>query len=112
MRMQLRNPGFIDGFLAKPPHERIAFAQQLRVRSQEETSRKQEYIMDVNTDAVAAAYRTHGVDLLIHGHTHRLGRHTFPVDGRKVERIVLGDWDHVGCVLIAKGDQLQMERFV
>jgi UDP-2,3-diacylglucosamine hydrolase len=111
MRTQLRHPGFIATFLAKPPQERVAFAQQLRARSQEETSRKQEYIMDVNTEAVAAAYRTHGVDLLIHGHTHRLGRHTFPVDGRKVERIVLGDWDRVGSVLVADGEGLEMVPF-
>jgi len=112
MRAQLRQPAFIANFLRQSPEERIAFAQQLRARSQEETSRKQEYIMDVNGDAVAAAFRTHGVDLLIHGHTHRLGRHTFPVDGRKVERIVLGDWDRVGSVLVAESNgELRMEPF-
>jgi UDP-2,3-diacylglucosamine hydrolase len=109
MRAQLRKPEFIADFLRKPAAERIAFAQQLRARSQEETRRKQEYIMDVNAEAVAAAYRAHEVDLLIHGHTHRLGWHTFPVDERKVERIVLGDWDKVGSVLVADAQGMRME---
>ena len=49
-------------------------------------------ILDVNGDAVIAAFRDAGVTRMIHGHTHRPARHFLDVDGRTVERIVLGDW--------------------
>ena len=48
--------------------------------------------MDVNQIAVEATMRRHGVRRLIHGHTHRPATHHFDIDGRKAERIVLGDW--------------------
>ena len=49
-------------------------------------------IMDVNDEAVRQALRSHGVQRLIHGHTHRPGRHGLEVDGRRCERWVLPDW--------------------
>jgi UDP-2,3-diacylglucosamine hydrolase len=57
------------------------------------------YIMDVNADAVAAAFRTYDVECLIHGHTHRPAIHTVLLDGREKTRIVLGDWYEQGSVL-------------
>lgn len=100
MRAQLRQPDFIAAFVAKPAAERVAFAKSLRERSQAETRRKSEYIMDVNADAVSAAVREHRADRLIHGHTHRPGVHAHTVDGRAVERIVLGDWNAHGSVVV------------
>ena len=55
--------------------------------------------MDVNSDAVAAAFHDAGVRTLIHGHTHRPAVHALEVDGRPVRRIVLGDWYAQGSVL-------------
>jgi UDP-2,3-diacylglucosamine hydrolase len=49
--------------------------------------------MDVTPSEVESVMRAAGVDLLIHGHTHRPARHALTVDGRPAERIVLGDWD-------------------
>jgi UDP-2,3-diacylglucosamine hydrolase len=57
------------------------------------------YIMDVNAAAVVAAFRTHGVDCMIHGHTHRPAIHELKIDGRTMTRIVLGDWYEQGSVL-------------
>lgn len=57
------------------------------------------YIMDVNTEAVAQAFRTHAVDCMVHGHTHRPAIHELTVDGRPATRIVLGDWYEQGSVL-------------
>jgi UDP-2,3-diacylglucosamine hydrolase len=56
-------------------------------------------IMDVNREAVAAAFRNHGVDCIIHGHTHRPAIHELSIDGRTMTRIVLGDWYEQGSVL-------------
>lgn len=57
------------------------------------------YIMDVNADAVTAAFRAHRVDCMIHGHTHRPAIHALTVDGQPATRIVLGDWFEQGSVL-------------
>jgi UDP-2,3-diacylglucosamine hydrolase len=56
-------------------------------------------IMDVTPDAVADVFRAHGCDTLIHGHTHRPGRHEHLVDGRTCVRWVLPDWYGAGGYL-------------
>ena len=91
-RLFLRNPAFIQDFLAKPLDERAAIAAEYRQRSGEATSLLASDIMDVNADAVQAAMRKHHVTRLIHGHTHRQARHNFTLDGQNAERIVLGEW--------------------
>jgi UDP-2,3-diacylglucosamine hydrolase len=89
-RQMLRNPAFIRDFLSRTLAERAAIADGYRRQSGEATSLLAAEIMDVNAGAVAAAMARHGVDCLIHGHTHRPGRHSLQ-DGRG-ERIVLGEW--------------------
>lgn len=96
MRRQLRDPQWINRFLAKPPAERIAFARQLRDTSKEEIGRKAEYVMDVNGETVAAYLQHYRVSRLIHGHTHRPAIHPLPGGG---ERLVLGAWETHGSVL-------------
>jgi UDP-2,3-diacylglucosamine hydrolase len=56
-------------------------------------------IMDVNADAVAQAFTSHQVDLMIHGHTHRPAIHSLRVNDQPATRIVLGDWYTQGSVL-------------
>ncbi|VCU70779.1 UDP-2,3-diacylglucosamine hydrolase [Pigmentiphaga humi] len=92
-RAMVRNPQWQAQFLAQPLAARQALARQMRERSMAETSRKAADIMDVNQQAVEAALRAHGVTRMIHGHTHRPGRHVFELDGRPCERWVLPDWD-------------------
>jgi UDP-2,3-diacylglucosamine hydrolase len=48
--------------------------------------------MDVNADEVRKTISEHGVDILLHGHTHRPAIHDVEVDDRIARRIVLGDW--------------------
>ena len=100
MRQQLRDPAWIAAFLEKTPAERVAFARDLRERSQRETGEKAETIMDVNAGAVAEAMQGHGVRRLIHGHTHRLHHHHITLDGTPAERIVLGDWGEAGSAVV------------
>jgi UDP-2,3-diacylglucosamine hydrolase len=85
--------------LAMPLSWRRAFAEKLRGQSQKRVSAKREEIMDVNQSAVKSAMREHGVNLLIHGHTHRPATHRFGLDSRAAERIVLGDWYEQSSVL-------------
>jgi UDP-2,3-diacylglucosamine hydrolase len=69
--------------------------------------------MDVNSVAVADAFRRHGVQLLIHGHTHRPAVHTLDLDGKAARRVVLGAWYEQGSVLYwtDKGPELRQISF-
>ena len=98
-RALVRDPKWQREFLAKPLAERRAFAAQARGESRRHTAAMRPEIMDVNQQAVESAMRAHGVHRLIHGHTHRPAKHTFKLDGRNAERIVLGDWYEQSSVL-------------
>ncbi len=104
-RLQVRDPAWQRAFLALPIDERIRQAQNARIQSGEAMADKSSQIMDVNEKAVVARFHDYGVQRLIHGHTHRPGRHTFTINGLPAERIVLGDWFEQGSVLrIADGE--------
>lgn len=98
-RAMARNPDWQRAMLAKPLAERRAIARTARDESAIHISMQADAIMDVNADAVAAAFREHGVSRMVHGHTHRPAVHGLEVDGRPVQRIVLGDWYEQGSVL-------------
>ena len=96
-RRQVRNPQWQQTMLGQPLAARKALATQLREGSDIAKAGKNMDIMDANADAVADAFRRHGVGRMIHGHTHRPGRHIHVVDGRDCERIVLPDWRDTGA---------------
>jgi UDP-2,3-diacylglucosamine hydrolase len=91
-RRKARDPAFQAQFLAKSLPERRQAILQMREKSKEVVQGKTAEIMDVNDDAVRQALRRHAVRRLIHGHTHRPGRHALEVDGARCERWVLPDW--------------------
>jgi UDP-2,3-diacylglucosamine hydrolase len=98
-------------FLSKSRTERRSMILGLREKSKAVVQAKPAEIMDVNEEAVAEALRRHGVSRLVHGHTHRPGRHELSVDGRRAERWVLPDWYGRGGYLeIGKG-QPKLVRF-
>lgn len=92
-RRVVRRPAVQNAFLALPLRLRRGIAMWARRRSMQSNQYKSAEIMDVEPQAVAAALRHSGARTLIHGHTHRPGRHPVNVDGRACERIVLPDWD-------------------
>ncbi len=57
--------------------------------------------------AVDQAMAQHGVAQLIHGHTHRPGRHTSVMG----ERLVLGDWDLQGWWIKAESNKIELLNF-
>jgi UDP-2,3-diacylglucosamine hydrolase len=87
------------GFLALPYALRHGVARWLRRKSTAATAAKPEAILDVEQQAVEAAFRTANVSRIIHGHTHRPARHHLVVDGRACERWVLADWYDRGSYL-------------
>ena len=71
---------------------RAAQAAQIRHHTTLRAQLKPQNIMDVNQAAVREAFRAHGVQYLVHGHTHRPGIHHLSLDDKPATRIVLGDW--------------------
>jgi UDP-2,3-diacylglucosamine hydrolase len=91
-RRTARSPEWQREFLAKSRPERRSLILELREKSKAVTLAKPADIMDVSQAAVEQALRRHGVSRLVHGHTHRPGRHAVSVDARPAERWVLPDW--------------------
>ncbi|MCR4347505.1 MAG: UDP-2,3-diacylglucosamine diphosphatase [Sulfuricaulis sp.] len=98
-RAQVRNTAWQQAFLGKPVAERDKIVRDFREISKNSTASKKPEIMDVNQKAVEAVMRDHGVQRLIHGHTHRPNEHIFTLDGQPARRMVLGDWYEQGSVL-------------
>jgi UDP-2,3-diacylglucosamine hydrolase len=98
-------------FLARPRGERRAMVRGLREKSKEVIQAKTAQIMDVNEAAVAQALRSQGISRLVHGHTHRPGRHALTVDGTPAERWVLPDWYGRGGYLEIGAGAPRLVRF-
>jgi UDP-2,3-diacylglucosamine hydrolase len=98
-RARVRTPEAMRRLLRLPYAVRRLMAAWLRRKSSSDKSLKPEYIMDVNADAVADAFRAHGAQRMIHGHTHRPNRHRHDVDGTSRERWVMADWHEHGHYL-------------
>lgn len=99
LRSLVRDGPWQRRFLALPLNRRELLASQARAGSRRHTARTTAYIMDVNTSAVEQAYRVSRARRIIHGHTHRPGIHDSTLEGRPVQRIVLGAWYEQGSYL-------------
>ena len=99
VRAMTRNPEWLAMMLAKTIEERIAYALQARQESIARGESMSDEIMDVNQDAVVALLTDHGVDTMLHGHTHRPAVHEVDLGDHKATRIVLGDWYDQGSVV-------------
>ena len=109
LRSRLRDPAWQQDILGRPVEQRLQMAQLARELSAQSKQGKDETIMDANQDAIRRAVEENHADLLIHGHTHRPGIHTFINNDKEITRIVLGDWYETGSVLAIdpRGWQLQ-----
>ncbi|PPK50139.1 UDP-2,3-diacylglucosamine diphosphatase [Marinobacter persicus] len=92
-RANMRNPQMQKMMLARPLEDRQKMARQLRDMSMAKNQGKAEDIMDVTPEEVVREMETHGVQQMIHGHTHRPAIHDLQANGQPATRIVLGDWD-------------------
>ncbi len=106
-RAQVRDPRWQRTLLARPLEERLALAREMRAGSESAKAGKAVEIMDVAPAAVERAFAESGAELMIHGHTHRPGRHAHRVGTRDCERWVLPDWYGTGGYLEATPDALR-----
>ena len=111
VRQMLRDPAVQAELLRKSLAEREVLARGARVESQAHTRETAMDIMDVTPEEVIRVMADHGVDLLIHGHTHRPDVHEIDVDGRPARRMVLGDWDRLGWYIEADNGQFNLRSF-
>lgn len=91
-RANMRNPEWQQAFLQRSLEERQTVARQLREISQAKNQGKEQTIMDVTPEEVISVMESHGVQRLIHGHTHRPAVHELQANGSPATRYVTGDW--------------------
>jgi UDP-2,3-diacylglucosamine hydrolase len=104
LRALVREPGVQDSFMRLPLESRRKLATEARAGSRAHLAAAGEYITDVNQAAVESLMTAAGVDLLIHGHTHRPDVHRFGLGDATGTRVVLGDWHTTSRVLQWDGD--------
>lgn len=106
VRALFRSPQWQQDILGQSLEARRELARNLRSQSQETNANKAENIMDVATREVDRLAGELNARRMIHGHTHRPGRHAHPWGNR----YVLGAWER--CAWIARqksGEDPQLE---
>ncbi|MCM0611655.1 UDP-2,3-diacylglucosamine diphosphatase [Marinobacter sediminum] len=110
-RANMRSPQWQQMILQRPLADRQQMARQLREISMAKNQGKEETIMDVTPEEVVKEMEAHGVQRLIHGHTHRPAEHELAANGKLAKRIVLGDWDkHVWWLEVRPGEEPVLDK--
>jgi UDP-2,3-diacylglucosamine hydrolase len=104
IRLQLRSKQWQQWFLSQSIDERIAFAEQARIKSQQHTQSVSSEIMDVNQQAVDNLYTFFQAKSMLHGHTHRPAFH---INNGK-QRMVVGDWHYQTSYIEYKNNHFQL----
>ncbi|MDY0067081.1 MAG: UDP-2,3-diacylglucosamine diphosphatase [Steroidobacteraceae bacterium] len=111
LRRIVRNPLVQFAMRRLTLQQRVRLATRMRAGSKEHIANMDAaapYIMDVNQEEVRRTFVRHGVDCMIHGHTHRPAVHDVVLNGSKATRIVLGDWFEQGSVLRWRQDGYEL----
>ena len=101
-RQSVQRDAWREDVLARSLADRRSLARELRQMSGELKGNKTDDIMDASPAEVARVMSEYRVKQMIHGHTHRPGRHMEPAG----IRWVLGDWDREAWILEAKDSTL------
>ncbi|WP_372964570.1 UDP-2,3-diacylglucosamine diphosphatase [Marinobacter sp.] len=110
-RANMRNPQMQKMMLARPLEDRQKMARQLRELSAAKNQGKAESIMDVTPEEVVKTLEHYGVQLMIHGHTHRPDIHELQANGQNARRMVLGDWDkNIWWIEASPGQQPELKK--
>ena len=110
-RANMRNPQWQQMILQRPLEDRQQMARQLREISMAKNQGKEEFIMDVTPEEVVKDMEAHGVQHMIHGHTHRPAVHDVALKDGTGTRWVLGDWGALGWWIVADSDGLRLENW-
>lgn len=111
-RANMRNPQWQQMMLQRPLEDRKKMARQLREISMAKNQGKEESIMDVTPGEVVREMEAHGVQNMIHGHTHRPAEHDLTANGAPARRIVLGDWhENVWWLEVEPGREPELNKY-
>ena len=99
-RSIVRNPDWQKDFLNFPISKRLKIAGETKDASKQSKQEKSMDIMDVNEEEVLRVFKQHGVNTMIHGHTHRPMIHELQIDGSLCSRYVLGDWNKTSAMVL------------
>lgn len=106
-RTYVQSPQVQQGFLSRTLEERRAIAAETRAGTIASMLEKESEIMDVEPKTVVETMQQHAVSQLIHGHTHRPGRHEHVGRDGTLVRHVLTDWYVRDGVLVADAEGLE-----
>ncbi len=98
-RLRVRAEEWKRNALSKPLFVRQLYARWYRFKSGLDKGKKTLEIMDANPQAISDAMRQYGINILIHGHTHRPAVHALEINGNPARRFVLAEWNASGQVL-------------
>jgi len=107
VRQQLRSKQWQQWFLSQSINERIEFAKQARLKSQQHTQSVSDEIMDVNQSAVEKLFLKYQANYLLHGHTHRPAFHI----NEDKQRMVVGDWHYQTSYVEYKNNHFQLVAY-
>ncbi len=110
-RAKVHTPWIQKVFLALPLFIRNRIAARMRAGSKAANSSKSMTIMDVNPQAVVSVMEKHGVQWLIHGHTHRPDVHSLIASGEAAHRVVLGAWHTEGSMVKVTPEGVELIAF-
>lgn len=110
-RRIIRNPLLLTLMKNLPLGIRQQIGIRGRKKSQAATSKKLLYIMDVSQQAVTDTLVRYNTTIMIHGHTHRPGKHIFELNGKQAERIVLGAWHEKAWLVEASPAGIELKSF-
>ena len=94
MRRVIHNPflQFIFNLLPLPLRKKIGW--KIRTTSQSKKVHKHKNVMGVTQSEVLRLMEKHQTQLLIHGHTHQVAKHTLQLSGKPAKRFDVGDWSN------------------
>ena len=108
-RRIVRTPWLQWCFLHLPSSLRQRISDAIINKSKQKKQHKTAMIMDVNLAEVNSVMTSAGINLLIHGHTHRPAIHTLNGLGQtECHRVVLGDWQEGSASYLITDDQQLM----
>lgn len=87
-RSTVRSPMWKQNFLDRPLQERQEIAKTMRMQSESQKSKRNDFI-DVDNNAAIAHLHAVQAKTMVHGHTHQPACHPLEAD---LERLVLSDW--------------------
>jgi len=108
VRQQIRSKQWQQWFLQQTIAQRIEFAKQARIKSQQHTQSASNEIMDVNQQALRDLFKQFDTNSMIHGHTHRPAFHNTTIDNKPYYRMVVGDWHYNTSYIEHKNNNFQL----